>query len=181
MEMKSLSALWQRQCLDSYLKIMVKFITCKIQQRKAAENLKLFCHYFAKLFNYIIENSNMHKDKYNINENNFLNDFNKCRNTIVCQSRKNSQLIQYNSRKLERVIKPLCPNETKLWPFFLFRDSNHGIRNLIHAKKQGKATLTYSKNVWINGVSRRDWLKHFKNHMVIKQQVDFTVNESTTY
>lgn len=90
------------------------------KQTVRAENSKLFCHYFSKLFNYLIENNSKLENIYNIDENGFLMDCNKHWYSIVGKSCKNPPLVLYNSRELVTVIEPIYANETKLTLLMIF-------------------------------------------------------------
>lgn len=119
-------------------------------------------------FNYIVKNDIKPENLYNMEKMSFLIGHNKCRYVIVHKSRKNPRFVQYNLRERVTVIESICTDRTKLLLLTIFRGSTHHIRHLIHAEKEGKASLVYWKNACRNVLLVRVWLEHFQKYIVNK-------------
>lgn len=85
-------------------------------------------------------------------EKGFCIGYNKRRRAIVYKDRKIFRLTQYILQELVMFIEFIYADMTKLRLFVIFRDSSHRIRNAIHAGREGKTTLAYSKNSCTNVV-----------------------------
>lgn len=99
---------------------MVKFVIGINRQRKAAENLELFFPYFAKLFNYIIENHIKPVNIYNSEEKKIFISYNKRLHVVVRKNHKNLHLVLYSSQKLVTVVQFIYADLTKLLWFVIF-------------------------------------------------------------
>lgn len=76
--------------------------------------MELFCYYFAKLFNYFIDNDSKTENRQNMNENEFLLDRNKLQHAIGHKGYKNLYLVQYNLPEFVNVIESIRDDKTKL-------------------------------------------------------------------